>query len=603
MNYIIIPGSVSTIGTQAFAACEGLQIVIIENGVKTIKDEVFTESDALTDIAIPASVISIHADAFYNWINEFTIHGTAGSEAETFAKKIGVPFSTETLTIPEEWLATPTPKPVKTPEPSALPSASATPSVSRVPAASEIPKVSAVPSVSQTPSVVSAAPSRSAMPLASQAPSVSAAPLFSAMPSASQTPSVSVMPLSSKIPESSVPNISSNPAASKTPAVSESPSASVRPAFSELPSASAKPVTSKTPAESRTPIESKVPDKSGTPSVSPSAKPQKVVITEIIQNDDGSVTNKVTEKETGTDGTISEKITETTTKANGSVVEKIGETITKPDGSRETANKETITNTDGTVTEEEVRRLEDKTGLLTEIFSQLKKIAEELYERITRIEKMLENGMLLQKEIKESSRMVDGAVVKETDVVDTKKDRQGKEVEKYEYSTKALPKEVEWIIVETQPLKDEQQALSRHNAKEYIMYEIVPQLDGKKADVGEGSVKVRLYCGKKDWKNVKVFDVERNVWLEAVYEDGYVVFEAAHFSKYAVAEINTSKKGDVNSDGQIKLADAQLALKAALNLTALNKEQTAAADVDGNGKVDLADAQRILKAALNLITL
>lgn len=62
-------------------------------------------------------------------------------------------------------------------------------------------------------------------------------------------------------------------------------------------------------------------------------------------------------------------------------------------------------------------------------------------------------------------------------------------------------------------------------------------------------------------------------------------------------------KGDVNQNTEVDLGDAQLALKAALDLTILSAEQTAAADVDGNGKVDLTDAQMILKAALDLIEL
>lgn len=61
------------------------------------------------------------------------------------------------------------------------------------------------------------------------------------------------------------------------------------------------------------------------------------------------------------------------------------------------------------------------------------------------------------------------------------------------------------------------------------------------------------------------------------------------------------KKGDTNLDGQVELKDAQLALKAALDLIVLDTKQTEAADVDGNGKVDLTDAQMILKVALDLI--
>lgn len=61
-------------------------------------------------------------------------------------------------------------------------------------------------------------------------------------------------------------------------------------------------------------------------------------------------------------------------------------------------------------------------------------------------------------------------------------------------------------------------------------------------------------------------------------------------------------KGDVNGDGEIKLEDAQLALKFALDLLAPTDKQKAAADVDGNGEIELKDAQKILRVALDLET-
>lgn len=58
--------------------------------------------------------------------------------------------------------------------------------------------------------------------------------------------------------------------------------------------------------------------------------------------------------------------------------------------------------------------------------------------------------------------------------------------------------------------------------------------------------------------------------------------------------------GDVNLDGKVELADAQLVLKAALKISSLNESQTKNTDVDNNGKVELADAQKILKVALKI---
>ena len=69
--------------------------------------------------------------------------------------------------------------------------------------------------------------------------------------------------------------------------------------------------------------------------------------------------------------------------------------------------------------------------------------------------------------------------------------------------------------------------------------------------------------------------------------------------------METDKKitvpGDVDGDGKITLKDAQMALKAALNLLVLEGDQKKAADVNQDGKIELKDAQVILKKALNLI--
>lgn len=65
----------------------------------------------------------------------------------------------------------------------------------------------------------------------------------------------------------------------------------------------------------------------------------------------------------------------------------------------------------------------------------------------------------------------------------------------------------------------------------------------------------------------------------------------------AVAFLN----GDVNQDGEVTLADAQLALKGALKIkTDFTKEEMYAADVNSDGQLVLSDAQMILKAALKI---
>ena len=59
--------------------------------------------------------------------------------------------------------------------------------------------------------------------------------------------------------------------------------------------------------------------------------------------------------------------------------------------------------------------------------------------------------------------------------------------------------------------------------------------------------------------------------------------------------------GDVDGNQKVELRDAQIVLRAALNLDTLDVSVQRAADVDGRAGVTLGDAQLILKRALNLI--
>lgn len=58
--------------------------------------------------------------------------------------------------------------------------------------------------------------------------------------------------------------------------------------------------------------------------------------------------------------------------------------------------------------------------------------------------------------------------------------------------------------------------------------------------------------------------------------------------------------GDVDGNGKVELADAQLVLKAALKIMSLDEQQTARADYDEDGNVTLADAQGVLRKALKI---
>lgn len=67
-----------------------------------------------------------------------------------------------------------------------------------------------------------------------------------------------------------------------------------------------------------------------------------------------------------------------------------------------------------------------------------------------------------------------------------------------------------------------------------------------------------------------------------------------------VAADNLLSAGDINADGKITVADATLALRAAVGLIILSPEQASRADVTDDGKVTTADATKLLRLSLGL---
>ena len=63
---IVIPDSVTEIGSQAFSSCEKLTSVSIPNSVTTIRDRAFFDCNSLASITIPDSVTDIELQAFCN---------------------------------------------------------------------------------------------------------------------------------------------------------------------------------------------------------------------------------------------------------------------------------------------------------------------------------------------------------------------------------------------------------------------------------------------------------------------------------------------------------------------------------------------------------
>ena len=91
LTSVVIGNGVKSIGERAFEKCANLTSVILGSGVESIGDLAFVMCGNLTSITIPDCVTSISRNAFTACEN-LTIHGKAGSYAETYAKEKNIPF-------------------------------------------------------------------------------------------------------------------------------------------------------------------------------------------------------------------------------------------------------------------------------------------------------------------------------------------------------------------------------------------------------------------------------------------------------------------------------------------------------------------------------
>ena len=78
LTSIAIPSGVTSIGDDAFRDCFSLTSIDIPSGVTSIGDGVFMDCNSITSITIPNSVTSIGASAFYNCSNLTSINIPSG---------------------------------------------------------------------------------------------------------------------------------------------------------------------------------------------------------------------------------------------------------------------------------------------------------------------------------------------------------------------------------------------------------------------------------------------------------------------------------------------------------------------------------------------
>ena len=97
LTSVDIPASVEKIAGQAFYLCNSLKTITLHEGLISVDSMAFTGCTSVKEISLPRSLTTIGDNAFgyANWSNKvegFTIHGYAGTAAETYATENGFTF-------------------------------------------------------------------------------------------------------------------------------------------------------------------------------------------------------------------------------------------------------------------------------------------------------------------------------------------------------------------------------------------------------------------------------------------------------------------------------------------------------------------------------
>ncbi|MCT6801734.1 Ig-like domain-containing protein, partial [Coprococcus catus] len=92
---IIVPKSLKSCGNEALSGAEKMKTVIFEDGIKSIPDNILdcrNYQSPVEKVVIPGTVTSIGTDAFYK-CDKMTIYGLKGSYAEKYANSNNIPFA------------------------------------------------------------------------------------------------------------------------------------------------------------------------------------------------------------------------------------------------------------------------------------------------------------------------------------------------------------------------------------------------------------------------------------------------------------------------------------------------------------------------------
>ena len=90
LEVVICGENLKTIEAYAFNYCESLQSMELNEGLETLMDSCFAKTDALKELYIPVSVVTLEYP-FIKTQTNVTIITEAGSAAEQYAKEMDIP--------------------------------------------------------------------------------------------------------------------------------------------------------------------------------------------------------------------------------------------------------------------------------------------------------------------------------------------------------------------------------------------------------------------------------------------------------------------------------------------------------------------------------
>lgn len=120
------------------------------------------------------------------------------------------------------------------------------------------------------------------------------------------------------------------------------------------------------------------------------------------------------------------------------------------------------------------------------------------------------------------------------------------------------------------------------------LYDISLMKDGEPVQP-DGTATVKIPCENK---NAKIYRIEDNgtaTDMNAVYDNGYMVFSTEHFSLYALVVPNDNVFGDVNGDGVVNAKDRMLLTRYLAKWSGYEDIDIVSADVNKDGTVNAKD--------------